>query len=388
MNNTWKIYILSLISFFVGTSQFGIVGMLDKIAASIDVPVSTAGQLITAFALGNAIGAPIVIVAVSKWSLRKQLLLALAIIFSGIVSTLVTTEFLPLMAARVLLGIGTGVFVVTAYAASAKLASPGKQGSAMANVALGFSSSLVMGVPIGRVIASTYDWKTIFWIIGILSIGALFAVAKMIPDMESEDSVPLSQRLALLKSPQLALMLCVTFFVFLGFSVIDTYITPYLAAILPQTEHGISAILFALGIGSVVGSKFGGLLADRIGTFRTLLGAMSVQMIALLLLSADFNSILISIPLLMIWVIACWTFGPTQNFNLVSLVPGASSIVLSLNSSFVQLGFAAGAGIGGMAVGGISVTSITWISAISAACALLLFISLHLFIHKKSIIES
>ena len=377
---------LSLISFFVGTSQFGIVGMLDKIAVSVDIPVSTAGQLITAFALGNAIGAPIVIVTTAKMSQRKQLLLALFIILIGIASTLMTSEFLPLMAARVLLGVGTGVFVVTAYAVSAKLASPGKQGSAMANVAMGFSSSLVMGVPIGRVIASTYDWKTIFWIIGIFSIGALFAVAKMLPEMKSEEPVPLSQRLALLKNPQLALALCVTFFVFLGFSVIDTYITPYLAAVLPRTEHGISAILFALGIGSVAGSKIGGLLADRIGTFRTLLGAMSVQIIALLLLSAGFNSIIFSVLLLMIWVIACWTFGPTQNFNLVSLVPGASSIVLSLNSSFVQLGFAAGAGIGGMAVGGISVTSITRISAISAACAVMLFIGTRLFVHKKSLI--
>jgi len=162
--------------FFVETSQFGIVGMLDKIAASVDISVSTAEQLVTAFALGNAIGAPIVIVATAKMSKRKQLLLALSIIVIGIISTLMTSEFFPLMAARVLLGVGTGVFIVTAYAVSAKLAPPGKQGSAMANVAMGFSSSLVMGVPIGRVIASAYDWKTIFWIIGIFSIGAIIAV--------------------------------------------------------------------------------------------------------------------------------------------------------------------------------------------------------------------
>ena len=111
MNNTWKIYMLSLISFFVGTSQFGIVGMLDKIAASVDISVSTAGQLVTAFALGNAIGAPIVIVATAKMNQRKQLMLALVIILIGITSTLITSEFLPLMAARVLLGVGTGVFV-------------------------------------------------------------------------------------------------------------------------------------------------------------------------------------------------------------------------------------------------------------------------------------
>lgn len=387
MSNTQKIYMLTVISFFIGTSQFGIVGMLDKIAASVDISISTAGQLVTAFALGNAIGAPIVIVATAKMSQRKQLLLALSIILVGIVSTLVTSEFILLMMARILLGVGTGVFVVTAYAVSAKLAPPGKQGSAMANVAMGFSSSLVLGVPLGRIMSSSFDWKAIFWIIGIFSIVAVFAIARTIPDTEGEDTISLSQRLALMKSPQLALMLCVTFFVFIGFSVMDTYITPYLAFVMPRTEHAISAILFAMGIASVVGSKIGGLLADRIGTFRTLIGAMSVQMVSLILLSVGFKSGVIIVMLLMIWEIACWTFGPTQNFNLISLVPGASSIVLSLNSSFVQLGFAAGAGIGGIAVGGISITAITWISAISAICATFLFTVTHIFLKRKPLIE-
>lgn len=387
MKNMKKIYLLTIISFFVGTSQFGIVGMLDKIAASVDINISTAGQLVTAFALANAIGAPIIIVATTKLSQRKQLILSLVIILVGIVLTLVTSEFILLMVARILLGIGTGVFVVTAYAVSSKLAPPGKQGSAMANVAMGYSSSLVFGVPLGRILESIYDWKTIFWLIGIFSIFAVFAIARTIPKMENEEAVSLSQRLALLKSPQLAITLFVTFFVFIGFSIIDTYITPYLAFEMPNADHAISGILFAMGLASMVGSKLGGFLADRIGISRTLIGAIGIQIVALILLSIGFKSGLIIVVLLMIWEIACWTFGPTQNFNLVSLVPGASSIVLSLNSSFVQLGFAAGAGIGGIAVSGISITAITWISAISAICAALLFISTRVFLQSKPLTE-
>ena len=374
MKNMQKIYMLTIISFFVGTSQFGIVGMLDKIAASVDISVSTAGQLVTAFALGNAIGAPIIIVATAKLSQRKQLILSLAMILFGIVLTLVTSEFILLMVARILLGIGTGVFVVTAYAVSAKLAPPGKQGSAMANVAMGYSSSLVFGVPLGRILESVYDWKTIFWIIGVFSIFAVFAIARTIPEMENEEAVSLSQRLALLKSPQLAITLFITFFVFIGFSIMDTYITPYLAFKMPNADHAISGILLAMGIASMVGSKLGGFLADRMGISRTLLGAMVIQIVALILLSVGFKSGLIIVVLLMIWELACWTFGPTQNFNLVSLVPGASSIVLSLNSSFVQLGFAAGAGIGGITVSSISIEVITWVSTISVVCALALFL--------------
>jgi MFS transporter, DHA1 family, putative efflux transporter len=374
VNNSWKIYMLTLISFVVGTSQFVIVGTLDKVAASVDVSVATAGQLITVFALGNAIGTPLVMVATSKMDQRKQLLLALAIILLGIIGVIALPGFGLLMASRVLLGIGTGVFVVTAYGIAAKLAAPGRQGGAMANVAMGYSSSLVFGVPLGRMIASSYDWKVIFWGIGLFSLLAIFAVARTIPVMESEAAVSLSKRLALLKNPRVALTLGVTFFVFISYSMLNTYITPFLTAVMPTMKEKLSMILLAMGIASLIGSKVGGLLADRIGIVRTLVGSMAVHIISLVLLStvSGFGWVMVTLPLLMIWEIAAWTFGPTQNFNLISLTPEASSIVLSLNSSFVQLGFAAGAGIGGIVAGRSSILEISWVGATSVVIALLI----------------
>lgn len=374
MNSNLKIYMLSLISFVVGTSQFSIVGMLDKIAASVDVSVATAGQLITVFALGNAIGTPLVMITAATMNQRKQLLLALAIILIGVILTLALPGFDFLMVSRVVLGVGTGVFVVTAYGIAAKLASPGRQGGAMSNVAMGFSSSLVFGIPIGRMIASVHDWKMLFWIIGLFSLVALYAVARTIPALEGEAAVPLSQRFVFLKNPRIAITLGVTLFVFIGFSAVDTYITPYLTAIMPTKESHISIILLVLGIGSLIGSRLGGILADRIGIMRTLFISMIVQALALVLVFFVSEWIIPSIALLMLWEIACWTFGPIQNFNLVSLAPDSSGILLSLNSTFVQLGFAAGAGIGGMVVGGFSVLSIPWISAFSAVLAIVVAI--------------
>ncbi|MFD6211170.1 MFS transporter [Peribacillus sp. NPDC060253] len=374
MNNTWKIYMLTLISLVVGTSQFVIVGTLDQVAASVEVSVATAGQLITVFALGNAIGTPLVMVATSKMDQRKQLLLALAIILLGVIGVIALPGFGWLMASRVLLGIGTGVFVVTAYGIAAKLAAPGRQGGAMANVAMGYSSSLVFGVPLGRMIASSYDWKVIFWGIGLFSLLAIFAVARTIPVMESEAAVSLGKRLALLKNPRVALTLGVTFFVFISYSMLNTYITPFLTAVMPTMKEKLSMILLAMGIASLIGSKVGGLLADRIGIVRTLVGSMAVHIISLVLLStvSGFGWVMVTLPLLMIWEIAAWTFGPTQNFNLVLLTPEASSIVLSLNSSFVQLGFAAGAGIGGIVAGRSSIQEISWVVATSVVIALLI----------------
>lgn len=374
MNNTWKIYFLTLVSFVVGTSQFVIVGTLDKVADSVGVSVATAGQLITVFALGNAIGTPLVMVATTKMDQRKQLLLALAIILLGVSGIITLPGFGLLMASRVLLGIGTGVFVVTAYGLAAKLAVPGRQGRAMANVAMGYSSSLVFGVPLGRMIASTYDWKVIFWGIGIFSLFAIFTVVRTIPAMEVEEVVSLSKRLALLRNSRVLLTLCVTFFVFISYSILNTYITPFLTVIMPSMKDKLSIILLAMGIASLIGSKVGGLLADRIGIVRTLVGSMTIHIISLLMLYivSGFEWIIVTLPLLMIWEMAAWTFGPTQNFNLVSLTPEASGIVLSLNSSFVQLGFAAGAGIGGIVAGRSTILEISWVGATSVLIALLI----------------
>ncbi|RAS74615.1 MFS transporter [Priestia endophytica] len=385
MNSTWKIYMLTLISFVVGTSQFVIVGTLDKVATSVDVSVATAGQLITVFALGNAIGTPLVIVATSKMNQRRQLLLALTIILLGIIGIIALPGFGLLMTSRVLLGVGTGVFVVTAYGIAAKLAAPGRQGGAMANVAMGYSSSLVFGVPLGRIIASSYDWKMIFWGIGIFSLLSIFAVLRLIPSIESEASVSLGKRLALLKNPRVVLTLSVTFFVFISYSILNTYITPFLTVVIPTMKEKISMVLFAMGIASLIGSKVGGLLADRIGIVRTLIGSIAIHIISLVLLSivSGFGWVMITIPLLMIWEIAAWIFGPTQNFNLISLTPEASGIVLSLNSSFVQLGFAAGAGIGGIVAGRSSILEISWVGAISVVIALI--IGVFSFKHSRSL---
>lgn len=370
MNNTRKIYMLTMISFLIGTSQFVIVGILDKVAASAGVSVATAGQLITAFALASAIGTPLVMVATTKLDQRRQLLLALAIFLLGIAITLVFPGFGFLMASRIILGVGTGVFIVTAYAITAKLAAPGCQGEAMSNISMGFSASLVFGVPLGRVITAAYDWQTIFWGIGFLSLLGTLAVARLLPAMSGKTSAPLGKQFALLKRPSITAALGMTFFVFIGYSVVNTYITPFLVAVRPMSEQEMSSTLFALGLASLIGSKLGGFLADRLGTPRTLLGSMAVQTLSLALVSVTSGSVSVTILLIMLWATSAWTFGLTQSFNIVSLAPEASGIMLSLNSSFVQLGFAVGAGIGGIALGGASITIVSWLGAAAIAIAL------------------
>ncbi|MDW7617341.1 MFS transporter [Peribacillus simplex] len=382
MSNTWKrkIYLLTLISLLVGTSQNIFVGILDQVADYAGVTVPAAGQLVTLFALANAIGTPIIILATAKLDQRKQMILALSFTVLGCAITVVLPGFGFLMLSRIVLGIGMGVFIVTAFSLAAKLAPPGHQASALATVTMGFSASLVIGVPIGRLITETFDWKVIFWGIGLLCLLAIFAVAKMIPATKGEAPVPLGKQLALLKNPKITFALSVTFFLFIGYAVFYTYITPFLNAVSPMSERAVSLTLFIFGIATLIGSKLGGFMTDRLGIARTLFFGMSVNVIALILLSTIAGPYIVTFVLLMVWAMAAWTSGPTLQYNLVSLAPEASGIILSLNSSVLQLGMATGAGIGGLVTGGLSIQSISLIGAASVVIAISFFaISFGLF---------
>jgi DHA1 family putative efflux transporter-like MFS transporter len=131
----------------------------------------------------------------------------------------------------------------------------------------------------------------------------------------------------------------------------------------------VSGALFAFGIATLIGSKFGGFMTDRIGNPRTLVGGLVVHVMALVLLSTIARSTLVAVPLLMLWSFSAWSSGPGLQYNLIWLAPEASGIMLSLYGSFIQLGIAAAAGIGGIAVKSTSVLAVSWIGAASVAIA-------------------
>ena len=306
IKNRLKIYMFAFISFLLGTSQFVVGGILDKIASSVGVPVSTAGQIVTAFSLAGAFGTPIVMMTLAKLDRRRLLMLALTAILISSITTVLLPGFGFLIASRILFGVGFGVYGVSAFTIVAKLAPPGRQASALANLAMGASAALVIGVPIGRIVAATYAWQWIFWAISFFSLLAILAIAKLIPSTQGEAPIPLGTQLSYLKKPKISLALSVAFMMFVSYSVVNTFLTPFLIALLPEIEAGMSIVLLGLGIASFIGSKLGGMLADRLGPTRTLVGGMVAQAAALLLVVILPKSAVVMIPLLLVWAMAAW----------------------------------------------------------------------------------
>ncbi|MBV6715370.1 MFS transporter [Paenibacillus chitinolyticus] len=384
MFKTWKIYMLALISFLVGTSEYIIAGILDKISASLDISLVAAGQLITVFSLVYGLGTPFLIAWTARWERRKLLIYSLGLFVVANVLAFILPGFAAFIGARVLMALGAGVVVVTALTVAAKIAPSGKQASAIATVIMGFTASLIVGVPLGRLVAAAYDWKTVFAGIGALGLLAMFVLSVTIPKTEGDAPVPLREQIALLKQPRIFLALSVSFFWLGGYSIAYTYISPYLLTITGMNEKMLSAALLAFGIASLAGSKIGGYSADKWGVYRTLMSGMTLHVITLLLLTLAAHSPVVVFAVLILWSFAAWSSGPTQQYNLVTMAPESSGIMLSLNNSVMQLSMAAGAGIGGIIVGSVSLNAVTWIGAVGVAAAIAInFVSFKLSVGER-----
>ncbi|PAD72105.1 MFS transporter [Paenibacillus campinasensis] len=388
MKSTWKIYVLVLITFLVGTSNYVISGILDRIAGALGTSVAAAGQLITVYSLAYAVGTPILMALTAKMDRRKLLLYSLGFFIAANLLTFILSGFGFFIAARIITALGAGVVTVNALSIAAKIASPGKQASAIANVTMGLTASLIIGVPLGRLVASAFGWKSVFLAIAIVGVIAMFVIASVFPRIQGDKPVRLIKQLALLKEPQVLVALAITFFWLGGYSLAYTYISPFLLEVTHLDESLISAALLVFGIASLIGSKVGGYSADKRGVLFTLVSGMVLHVISLILLSFVGQSVTAVFAILILWSFAAWSSAPAQQFNLITLVPESSGVMLSLNSSMMQLAMAFGAGIGGLIVNHISLASITWFGIIGVLIAIIAVFVLSSMSSRYPAIES
>ena len=370
MSNTGKIYILAIVSFLVGTSQYIISGILDNISESLGITLAAAGQLITIFSLVYAIFTPVLMAITSRMDKRKLMIYSLGLFVIGNILAFILPGYGFFIVSRIIMAFGAGMVVVTALTIAEKIAPKGKKASAIATVIMGLTASLIIGVPLGRMTSEVLGWKAVFGGIALLGLVAMVIISLTIPKIQVEKLTPLNQQLALLKKPKVVLGLAITFFWLGGYSIAYTYLSPYLLNISGVSDKLLSSVLLIFGIASLVGSKFGGFSTDRWGVRFTLIGGMMLHITMLVLLSIVAHSYVGVLVILILWSFAAWSTGPTQQYHLATIEPESSSLLLGLNQSMMQLAMAAGAGIGGIFVERVSLTSITWLGALGVTIAI------------------
>ena len=249
-----------------------------------------------------------------------------------------------------ILGLSSGVLLVAAFSAVAKMVPPEKIGSAIGTVILGFSSAMILGVPIGIVLTDWFGWPIIFLFLAAGSLLILIGMALMLPEIEGDSPVPFSRQFTVFANPVILFALLLVLFREAGNSVMFTYLTSFLADILHRSASEIGFIMLAFGIAGAIGSRIGGSAIDKWGSMRMMVISMIGHVITLALLPLTIHLFPLAIALLSLWIMSMFIMGPATQTYFIEKAPLSSNLIISLNISVTQIGLAVGASLGGIAV--------------------------------------
>ncbi|MGM7691932.1 MFS transporter [Staphylococcus saprophyticus] len=375
------IWMLAIGAFAIGMTEFVIMGLLPNIARDFDVTVSQAGQLITGYALGVAIGGPIIVMLTIKWN-RKYLLIVLMGIF--IIGNL-TASFSPnygfMMTSRIITSLAHGSFFGIGSILAASMVRPEKRASAMALMFMGLSMSNILGVPFGTLIGQNFGWPMTFIIISIIGVLALIGIIIFVPMQRETIKSSVLNELQILKEKRLWLTLAVTLFGFSSVFAYFTYISTVLIDVSNVQENLISYLLIIFGIGVTLGNVVGGKLADW--NLNKALKIIFIVFILyfILLYFVQMNSILMVAGIFFFGLIG-FSMSPSLQFKSTLISQDAPTLASTLNQSAFNLGNALGAFIGGVVVTNLPIASLSLIAPLLTVIGFI-FLLVSIRVEKK-----
>jgi predicted MFS family arabinose efflux permease len=377
------LYWLALGAFAVGTEGFMIAGILPRLAADLSVSPGAAGYLVTAFAFAYAISSPILTTLTEQFNRRNVLIWAMCAFAIGNILAYHASGYWGLMAARIALALAAGVYMPGANALAGALVPPNQRGRAIAIVNGGVTAAVALGVPLGSFSADRFGWRMTFGGVSLLALLASLALSTGL-HKKIADGLPttsLKQRIAVARRGPVLLALLVTFLWASGIYSVYTYLAVYLQSVTRIPTRYVGTVLFAWGVAAGMGLTVGGAANDRFGARAVILPCLSLLILVFVSLSTIAHLVpreYTVIPVLtavVVWGVASWAFFPAQQVRLIGLAgPAVAAIALSLNASFMYLGFSAGATEGSLALtyGGIS--NVGWGGAAFEIASLLLMI--------------
>jgi DHA1 family inner membrane transport protein len=345
------VYALTAGAFGIGITEFVIMGLLLQVSADLGVSVPMAGLLISGYALGVFVGAPVLTIATRSLP-RKTVLIALMAIFTlGNVACALAPTYGTLMAARVLTSLAHGTFFGAGSVVATSLVASDRKASAIALMFTGFTAATLLGVPFGAWLGLAYGWRTPFWAVAGIGVLAMIILAVFVPSSrERVIPTPLREEIAAMADPQILLGLLMTVLGFGGVFVFFTYVQPILTQIAGFSEAAVSPILLLWGGGLAVGNLLGGRLADK-GLSRSLVVTLAALALVLAAMTVAVESqIATLIFVVLLGVAAFATVAPLQMRVLEKAGTAGQNLASSLNIAAFNLGNALGAWLGGVTI--------------------------------------
>ncbi|MFD7497805.1 MFS transporter [Streptomyces sp. NPDC059832] len=363
---------LAIGAFGIGTTEFVIMGLLPEVAADFQVSIPTAGFLVTGYALGVVLGAPVMTALGTRVTRKRMLMLLMGLFVVGNVVSAVAPVLAVMVVGRVIASLAHGAFFGIGTVVAADLVAPRKKAGAIAMMFTGLTVANVVGVPLGTYIGQSVGWRTTFFAVAAIGVIGLLGVARLVPEQPRNEGVRLRDELAAFRNVQVLLAMAMTVLGFGGVFAAITYITPMMTEIAGYSTSSVTWLLVLLGLGMVGGNLIGGKFADRrlMPLLYVSLGALSV-VLALFTLTAH-NKIASAVTIVLIGGLGFATVPPLQK-RVLDQAADAPTLASAANIGAFNLGNALSAWLGGIAIAaGLGYTAPNWVGAALAASALAL----------------
>ena len=360
---------LTLSAFAIGTTEFVIVGLLPTIAADLGVNLPSAGLLVSLYALGVAVGAPVLTALTGKIP-RKTLLLSLMVLFTlGNLLAWKSPGYETLVVARILTGLAHGVFFSIGSTIATSLVPKDKAASAIAIMFTGLTVALVTGVPLGTFIGQHFGWRETFLAVSALGLVAFIGSLLYVPsNIAHSKPASLLQQVQVLAQPRLLLVYAMTAVGYGGSFIAFTYLAPILQQVSGFSAGAVGAVMLVYGVSVAFGNIWGGKLADKKGPVRAL--KLIFLLLAAVLLLLTFTA---PHPVLVVITVLLWgavAFGNVAGLQVYVVqqaehfTPRAVDVASGLNIAAFNLGIAGGAWGGGLIVEHLGLVHTGWIGAL------------------------
>ncbi|WP_232667673.1 MFS transporter [Pseudonocardia sp. TRM90224] len=356
--------------FVLGSAEMLVVGVLTVIAADLQVSIPAAGALVTAYALGLAIGGPLLTALTIRLDRRTVLIGALVLCVVGSLVAVLTPSYGLFLAARVVTGALQGLFIAAGFSVGISVVAPERAGQAISAVFGGVATSAAFGVPLGTLVGQQLGWRGSFLALAVLSVAALAATAVLVPSVVATGTALGSQARHAF-APRVLAVLLLSVVLFAAVFAALTYLAPFLAEVTGVSGALVSAFLLAYGVATALGSVGGGRFADRNAALTLVVGTIgtAAALLALYLLGAHAFAVALAL-------LALGLFGmgsvPSIQYRTISLAGPGAALAQSLPASAANLGIALGSFVGGIAINRLDVTAAVFTAVGIAAVAVVL----------------
>ncbi|KPH91333.1 MFS sugar transporter [Pseudoalteromonas undina] len=370
------LWALTLSAFAIGTTEFVIVGLVPTIANDLGVSLPSAGLLVSLYAVGVAIGAPVLTALTGRWNRKVVLISLMGLFVMGNLLAWQAPSYETLILARILTGLAHGVFFSIGSMIATSLVSKDKEASAIAIMFTGLTVALVTGVPLGTWIGQHFGWRATFLVVSALGLIALIGSAILVPK-NLKQSIPATfkEQLQVIVKPRLLLVYLMTILGYGGTFTAFTYLAPILEQQTGFSPSVIGLIMLVYGVSVAVGNIWGGKLADKRGPISALSIIFSALTIILLAFTFTMESKVAAVLTILIW--GAFAFGNVPGLQLYVVkqakkhTPNAVDVASGLNIAAFNIGIALGSVTGGLVVEHMELKDTAWIGAVVSLLALI-----------------